>query len=880
MSNSFFASVRRNQKQWMVVVTVLSMVSFLFLDYVGGRKGPMTPFGGGLMIGCLVAAGMCIIGYPRGLTAEFGSGGFLAGFLAGFLGFGAVGVNRPLVRTSAGNYSRQDLDVLASQRLRTNQFISNVGRKLQYQDVNGFGQVDDASILEYQMLLTDAKKMGIQISDERVNDFLRQFGMSKADYKECLRAANLGENELFDSVKQELSVQLLRGLTAPPAFAPMVAPELARLPQIGQFMQGQPRRFLQQTPLQLWSEYEKLTLKESLQAVAIPVKDFVGKVGEPSESEIMAFFEMNLNKPWTDEARPGFTKMPRVQLAYLTADFEKFEKGPDPTDAEVQEYYEENKGRYRVLPEKESVIPKDPDATTDESKPAEKTEEVPKADDAAKPKDGESKTDPVPGAEEKKPADEKKPAAGEVKEAPTEKPKESAEKPPSDDPKSKCGDDAPATTKPATENAAKEKAENAKTEPAAEKPAVPADSQPAADKPAADKPESTGEERPKDKPSDGAIDLPPALNQTPDALPGPKYRDLDDELKLEIRELILRERTFEKITVELDKAYDFMVRLGLDYDTTLDAAKKTEKAKEIAVQLQEYAQAHKLEYKETPELTYQELSAEPIGSATESKNSFPLAYDVFVPTENGEPRIPLYSPHRADSKHSNDAYAYWKIAQFKEEPSNLKDEAVRERVISAWKFNQARSLAEKRAQDLVAKVKADKNDLTAALATETITGEKDAPVISVIPTDPFTWLTTNKNVARAMQSPSLSVIPLIDDIGPKFMQTVFEELNDGDVGLASDEPRSTFYVVKVLNRETGKEDEGGVVKHQRQQQFMKEEFVSTMFPLSIPPYQYLAAEAQQQIDQAWEKNFQQEHSVDWDSSAKDVRPMRPTRRRR
>ena len=121
MSTRFFASVRRNQKQWMVVLTVLSMVSFLFLDDFGRGKGPMSPFGGGLLIGCLCGAGLCIIGYPRGKTTEYGLGGLVVGFLAGYLGFGSIGGNKPVARTADGNYSREDLREMAKDRGRVNQ---------------------------------------------------------------------------------------------------------------------------------------------------------------------------------------------------------------------------------------------------------------------------------------------------------------------------------------------------------------------------------------------------------------------------------------------------------------------------------------------------------------------------------------------------------------------------------------------------------------------------------------------------------------------------------------------------------------------------------------------------------------------------------------
>ena len=840
MNNSFFASVRRNQKQWMVVVTVLSMVSFLFLDDFGRGNGPMSPLGGGLMIGCLVAAGMSIIGYPRGLTAEFGAGGFIVGFLAGYLGFGAVGAAKPLVSTGVGNFSRMDLDRLSMQRQKLNQFAFAVARKRQNQQASGFGNVDDPSIVMHQMVLADAKKMGIQVSDERVNDFLKQMTqgqLSKQDFKDCLRESRMGEGELFELLKDELSIQLYRGLAEPPSYMPPIIPGLM---QMLQQQRQTPPRYMQPTPHQLWTDYQKLTLKQKLQAVALPVRDFVSKVTEPSDVEVVAFFEQHASKYWTDEARPGFIKPATVQLAYLTADFEKFEKGTDPTDAEVAEYFEKNKEKYRVLPEKESASIQLPDAQVEQTKPATTTEETPKAEDAAKPNE-------------------------EVK-----KESEPPTKPVEEEPKSKCGGDE--TEKAAAakaEPAAEQKAEPAKTGPAAEKPATPA----------AAKTEESPDTKPKANEAAAETSL-PALSSSPESLPGPKYRELNDELKLEIREAILRERAFELITLELDKAHDYMIKLGLDYDTTIDPEKKADKAKAVTEQLKEYAQAHKLEFKETADLSYEDLLSQPIGSAIEGKGRSPVVEEVFARVDNGEARIPLFSPRRADSKPSNEAFAYWKTAQRPDQMSDIKDEAVRAKVISAWKFDQARSIAEKRAREMVAKVKAEGNDLPAALAAETVTGDKEAPVISVIPTDDFTWLSTKNSVPGNPSPPSISIIPLLDDIGEKFMQTVFDELNDGDVGFATDEPRSVLYVVKVLNRETGNDDQGGVVKHEKQQNFLKTEFAPSLFPYLISPYQFLAMYPQQQIETAWSRNFEQQHSVEWNDEAGAARNSRPMRRRR
>lgn len=869
MSNSFFASVRRNQKQWMVVVTVLAMVSFLFMDSFSDRHGPMSPLGGGVLIGVLCAAGMCIIGYPRGMTTEFGLGGLVVGFLAGYLGFGAIGMNKPLVRTSVGNFSRQDLNALSIQRQKLNQFVSSVGRKMNQQQVPLFGNADDDSILSLQVLLGDARKMGIQISDDRVNSFLKdltQGRLSKSDYKECLRESHLTESQLFDSLKDELSAQLVIALMQPPSYTPPIPPQFASLIQ-------RPSSYLPPTPYELWSDYQKLTLKESLQAVALPVKDFVSKVGEPSESEVANFYKQHLNSFWVDEARPGFTTPARVQLAYVTGDLEKFEKVvANPTDEEVADYYQLNKQRYRIFSDNPPAS--EPPKTEAESKDAPKSDEpaAPKTDDANKP----------PAAE----TEEKKPAANDVKEPPADKPAEepkkdegkAEEKKPEADPKSNC-DEQPSDKKP--EEADKPKAEQAETKdkPADPTPAADAPKSDEAPKPPADgeKPKSeTAEEASKSDPSNTTPGL-PALSDSPSALPAPKYRELDEELKLEIRETLIKEKAFDKVVAELDKAKELMDKLSLEYDSTVEAAKKEEKAKVVAEKLKEFATARNLEYKETELLSYDDLSGEPIGTAIEGRGRSPVAVEVFIQIDNGQPRMPLYYPRRADLKESNQAFAYWKIAEVPAEPGDLKSDAVREKVIAAWKFDRARLLAENRAKDLVEKVKTTGNDLPAALATESITGDKDAPPIAVIPTEEFTWLRANSSVPGAGQAPTISVIPLIDDIGDKFMKTVFEDLKDGDVGMVFDDNRSTVYIVRVMNRETGKNDEGGVVKHERQQRFLKEKFTSAFFPLTRSPYEALAENEQRMIEQSWQRNFQQQHDVEWDQNQLPNRSRRTRR---
>ena len=354
----------------MVVVTVLSMVSFLFLDNIGQGSGPMSPFSGAIMIGVLCAAGMCIIGYPRGKTAEYGVGGLIIGAVFGFIGFSSAGQNKPVVRTASGSFNRSDLDRLSLQRQKSTQFIQAVARKLKSNSQpRGFGEVDDQSMIVFKMWSEDAKTMGIRVSDDSVSDFLERLTQKKLStkaFKECLRETQLGEGELYEILKKELAAQLAAELMYPPAF-------VATAPQgFAQYVR-EPLRYMQQTPDQLWESFQKLNLKQSLDAVAIPVKEFVGQVGTPSEAELVAFFDKFRNNRWTDEARPGFVLMPQVRLAYLEADFEKFESGINPTDEDIRDYYEQNKDRYRAPEAKESTAPN----LSDEEIEASKTGEPP-----------------------------------------------------------------------------------------------------------------------------------------------------------------------------------------------------------------------------------------------------------------------------------------------------------------------------------------------------------------------------------------------------------------------------------------------------------------------------------------------------------------------
>lgn len=885
MSSSFFQSIRRNQRQWMVVVTALAMVSFLFLDNLGRSRGALSPLNGAMIIGCLGAAALCIVGMGRQKAMEYGVGGFIVGALVGFISFGALAQSKPVARTNIGNLTHEDFNQMKLKRQRVNQFFAALSRHIPGVQM-GFGNTDNESLVSHRLLLADAQKMGIRISDEGITEFLKEVTnnrLTKEDFHEALVEARIGETELYDILKEELSVLQAIKLIFPPATIVNIPPGLERFAST-----REPLRYMQQTPLQVWDSFQMLNQSESLQAAAIPVSDFVSEVGQPSDSELAEFFLKYKSFPWRDEARPGFLHMPRVKLAYFSADFESFEKGEDPTDEEIREYYEKNKDRYIAPPAKESTAPKLPDEVANEpgddaadalkpetSAPAAEPETSKAPETEKKTEEPAAPANPTPEPE-KQPEPEKKPDADEK---PKAEPAVEEKKPSDSKSDSSCGEE-PAAEKTAdavaTQVEPKPEAEAKPAETPAEKaPEKPAGSNvnPPADKaPASEKLENEAGTS-----KDDSAEQPPAPDSPhgkgPVKITAPKIRELDDDLKLEIRDAILRERTFAKIGAALDLALDQMAPFEFEYNIQSDDAQKKKVAKSISDKMKEYAILHQLQYVETGELEYEQLSIEPIGTALDSKSRAIVANEVFMRDERGESRLPLYTPRRADPRNKRGGFAYWKIDYVPERQPELTEADVKEKVIRAWKFDQARLLAEKRAKALADKAKAEKSDLTAAIAGESASGQKTDPELRIIETPPFTWLSTPDNVPPGrMIDPMPTDIPLIPDAGNDFMKVVFEDLNDGEIGVASNVNRSVYYVVKVIGRDSAKDD-GGVSEQARHKTFLSQNLTG-MYPFSKSPYESIAQFAQREIDQAWRVNMAKKHSVEWGDESEQPRSRR------
>lgn len=841
MNGSPFAVFRRNQRQLMVVVTGLAMFSFIFLDAAMTRSGQLPVSLTVLAVALLCAGGMWVVGAPRGKGGELALYGALIGAVVAFFAVRAQGF-APVVTTNQGSYQRTDLQRLAQRRSVANRFVIRASSRGQ----QGFGDVGDRALVLRQLLLAEARKMNVTISDDAVLEFIKQISgdkLAKSDYDKILRELQIGESQLFDILKEELAAQTVLMLDVPPRDRTTGAAV--------------------QTPLTYWKQFRMLQVKQSLDAAALPVEQFVSLVPEPKDDELRVFFERFKSRMPTADGKPGFLQERQVQLAYVAADFEVFEKQtPEPTPSEIAEYYSLNKDRYRELdlPDLPSLptMPGMPERSEEQSPPSALLPEN-RVVEPVQPKD--------------KPPEDRPPAPG----AP-ENGAAALESQATDTALASSINDACGLT---SEIEGFELAGQTTTASAQKSPTGDENSNPS---PASEKAAAS-----EDEPI-----LPPLPASAPVAPPGPhemippgpttapKYRELDDVLRGEIRDTMLKERAFAKMGEAVDRALEHMLNNAAVYQRADTQEQKAKAEIQLQDQLKRFATENGLEYGETKSLSQRDLvnlREPPLGGATDpssgqSSRSLTVAEMAF------ESEV-LYNPLRADAALRDKRFAFWKTADHPAKVPDFRD--VKEKVAEAWKFEQARPLAEKRAQALAELVRTSQKPMVDALSGQTITGKEDGPPLTVRHTPRFSWLNLPITIPRSLWGrvppeyfvPRLSLVEGIDEPGMAFMRTVFEELGPGETGIAPNQPLTTYFVVQVKQRDaTPTEGDDNLGLRALQSQFMNDgnRYSDSVRPLfgDGSPYAPMAQAFQAEVDSRWRDGFERRFGIEWhneDSSA-------------
>jgi hypothetical protein len=891
-----FAIFRKHQRVAMVILTALSMFAFVVMDQLRAES-PMT-------LPILAAAvGMMLFGYfgyQRGEPVTWGVAGGALGVAIALVAmrFGPSGP-KPPVQTAMGDISREELNNLVTRRNNANNFLQQAYEKvsppprgeneflLNYYEQQlrnvlfGFGldrqgDISDDVVMGF-LLDKEADDLGLSVSDGAVSDYINHVTgnkLSPKEYANILKSVHLTEGQLFDAVRAELRAKLAMEMLMPRASA---------------------------TPEQFWDDYRKLQVTESLDVAAVPVSDFLAEAPQPTEQQMLDYYNQKKMIPAPSEGAPGLYQPRRARIEYLEADYNDLEKQSSAkpvTDVEVKKYYDDHHEEFRTRPAAgsstlDSLMQNPAGLTTpDLTVPEAPTLPAPVLPNTPAAKAPTAPSMP-PGAPAKSPAaTEKKSAPGPAAPA-LPNPSSKAGK---DASKSGARDDRPArlgrhdgemlalADEPSGRSrlfADREQlasAEKTGSKPDTAKSAGKNGANAKASSPAATKASPTQAAL-----QDPREPSPPALPRTGGAGktgPGPEFRPLDDELRKEIRQTIVRNRTVELMKSKTEAGADYLNKLReLVVPAEVNGEPKMN-AEQRAKALAEYAAKNGLKYGITPLLSPQELFSAsekyPIGAAEEPMNDpFQRRRPVSVLQEiYGRPQEYLYQVAQADD-HDIHRYAFWKVEDVAQHAPTLDEPGIREQVIRGWQIeNSAQKQADTRAKELADLVRKSNKPMAEALAGQTVTKQPKGPPVVVIPTPPFSWYTVKSAPQQGLMpdsTPQISDVVGVKEAGDPFMKTVFDEMKVGDVKAVPNFPSTIYYVVKVKSRHPENAEEMAAFRAR----FMKENFYGSFLGRST--YEHLNLPIQQKLVSDWADRLFAKYSV---KRNMDEEPVRQTRSRR
>jgi hypothetical protein len=651
--------------------------------------------------------------------------------------------NQGGLATAHGRLSDRDLLEMKQKRDMANQFVVSAFRERKdevhpmmanyYLSQYQFGDTSSRSVVTRMLLEKEADSLGIQISDEFITNYIKTVsdnGMTREALTKIRSQLGLGESELYDTLRAELRARVA---------SRVLNPSLVHMPD------------------QYWGDFEKLNVRHSIDAVAVPVEPFAARLPKPSDTEINEVFEA-FKGVYPMGENPGFIQPDRLKLAWFESDYEAAEAlvGEIPEDELKVRYEERKETEYKIetLPDFGSSFddgaPKfgEPPAPVKTTTP-ETEGDTPEGDAPAEAaKSDESKAAPAAKAGDDAPA--KPPASDDVsptkdapvKDAPSTDEKSdgaAATKPEAEE----CGDiaeqdqEADAATDEATakkDKAAETPATDPKpvdeTKPAADPKPVTAET-PAADpkpvdetKPAADPKPVTAETpaadpKPVDETKPAAVDAPADPDDAPkDAteaaapaeLAEVKYRSFE-ELRDEIRDLMLREKTEERIAKQVSAAItavkDWRFKLREEKPEISDE----DLAAGIAARAKIYAKENGLKFVVPAEfLSQQELIEHKeyrLGTAREPSDPA----DFMAQPQSAAARLftgatTLFIPEEAQGQFDDTRYAFWATGEKEQHVPTIDEPGVRKQVEKAVRIRQARTETEARATKLAESLKA------------------------------------------------------------------------------------------------------------------------------------------------------------------------------
>lgn len=709
---------------------------------------------------------------------------------------GAAG-SEVFIETNVDNLTQDGLRKLMHRRYLANAFMYKalLASNPEYEKIaqfmpslaQQFGGQSPQEIVYGWLMQHEARRLGVVVDDKQIEDFIRRETNRKLSTEQFSRVLDSLQIKALDLY--DILRDELQSKTASRLIAPVAV----------------------HSPEQFWKYYRQLHTRQKIEVAALPIKDFAATVEDPSDGSLEKFFNSHKTQFETSsngEYRPGFRQPPKVDLHYLQFTYlgveEQVLKDSPVTDKEIEAYYEEKKTIDRRLQDVESAPP-----AGDESSPID-PEIVP---------EGEKRPEPPTAPTDDAPAElDSKPPCGDPEEKPTDDPPaDKAEADVSSDEKKPDGR-APA---------ADEKSEE---------PAVPEKSDPA---------------------GNGAAPRKPPVRQL-------KFKSLDDELREVIRESIVHERTLARMKDVSSKAADALRDVGLhfaqqnEFDFTRgrpdDIARLADRSRE---ELQAIAAKFGAKFADTGLVNARALSELPgIGKAQEpDANEFvpggvrtvvDMAFDAETLCRVMEAETPV-------SGASRDMYVFWKVQHVPAHVPTFDELGVREQVLAAWKLQQSLPEAKKRAEQLAELVRNSKGAMAPVFAGQTVTGAANALALTVQESPEFSWWRESSAPDTSMRQPPLQLSNpvVVTGAGMKFMEYVFDELKEGEVGVSFNDDASVCYVIKVISRRPAD----------------REAFKLAPLFSTMSPYARLAQFEQQMANSEFIQQLNKTYAVKWRGDA-------------
>jgi hypothetical protein len=798
-----------------------------------------------LVIGAALAFAMTMAGGPpAAVTAESGD-------------LTAQELNALRIRRKAAN----DFVGQVLLATRDEQSLNTLAQQYQF----GFGfdgsVVSDRDVVTTELLRREAERLGLDVTIDGVYAYIKQISdgkLSSGKFKEIRTQLNLSESELHEILQAELQARLAAEYLYDYEFDDLFRYSPTLTPQ--EYWEFYQRMYVTQQA-EVAAVPVSAFVDESQEPTPAELQEFF--------EEYRHNFPNVTAKGQLEEGRPGFQQPRRVELAYFEAVFDDYRDGIEPaTEEEIQQRYQEDyvqpaeeaaaraAEQSRSQPAGGPALPGRPAGADEESDPASPTSDEP-ADDAtdSTPETPASETtpesdpaDPDPNAtEDETPADET-PAEGSPGETEAEStPPESSDAPTEPDsadeatpPSSSAIPDETSLqqvlflnqneAEPAADAASADESAEEPASEAADPPATPDESDPAdppADAPADPEPASEGDpaaepdadaETPAE--ADSSEPMPDAVTETPaegapasdtePSVPSSSVPLLDEALRTQIQIDIENDRVAERLRRVAADAANFVEEMGLGLNVPEDDPLHVTR-EEAAKRFQAYAEEHGLHYAQTPLLSAQELNESedhPVGQAvtvSDGQNAQAIPNIVFQTGAQD-----TYRPITARNPTTDSWFVTWKTGdQAPYVPDDLDNERVREQVVQAWREVQAREKAQARADELAKQVSESGKPMGEVLGDQTVTGKEGELNLTLAETGQFRWLSipgAPQPNPFSFYPPEIQDPPGVEKAGPDFMETVFNEIGEGETGVAANFDRSTFYVVHVTQRTPARDE--------------------------------------------------------------------------